>query len=1134
MKRFATFIIINLLLQTLAGQVNRFGVPVMKSYSMQVTQGSEYNWSITKDIFGSVYLGNDYNMVLRYDGTGWTSIPIRKNTSTIVRALGSDKKGIIYVGGADEFGYIQPDSTGKRAYVSVSDRLSKPGYLIGTYSGTPAAWRSVPASDLVIGDIFSLVVTDPKIYFISNRSLIIYNSISDSIDFVNLRELGFRQTVRIYSVNERIIFADNNKGLFEFAEGQVKQLPGGDFFSSKQCLSVLPYSDNELIVGTMDAGVFLYNFAEGTVNSSFIDKDVFIRLKESQLYCGVRLSSGEIVYGTISDGIFVFDSNGKNTGHWNTRNSDMQDNVVTALYSDPDVNSELWIATFGNITKAYVNLPFTHFSSKSGIEGGVNSISFFNKSVYVGTDQGVFHSTSAEDGTRIFKRANNISTQVFPLCSASVGSENFLLAGSLEGVHFVKSDGYSYILKGDRIDAENRIDKGDFTARVILQSKINRNRFYFGLNTLGIKILDYVNSRWKYVESITSLKGTVLFINELENGDIIALENYPDGLYRITPGDTLPVKYGPEKGIPEVNLNNLSEINGDLFLTTGTGIFKFDKAEDNWSLYEDKEGEVAENKETSIYFSDNDNDRWITLNEDRYNDILITNSADSIITYKGGLLSLLPNVKLVYVNTIEGRSWLAKSNSIYIIDKEKLKSELPHVQTLLSRVVIKSRSADSVIMEETFFNKDINDRRFPVSSDPSKKVPEFSFNFNSTSFYWTTPYMIDEESTQYSFKLDGYEKEWSKWNRTGYKDYTNLSFGRYTFRVKAKTATGIESEEAVYSFIILRPWYLTAWMIILYGIGIFFLVYAIIKAYTRRLKNENIRLEGIVAERTAEVVKQKEELESSIHYASRIQMALLPSETILSENLKNYFILFRPRDIVSGDFYWMTKKGERLYIVAADCTGHGVPGAFMSLLGMSFLDEIIEKELAPKANFILSQLRHHVTESLKQVGEDDEAKDGMDIALLVIDFNTNIIEFSGAYNPCFRVRKLNESEIKNYRNDLAETPEGTLSNGKYILETINASKMPIGISSRMNEEFDFYEWTLEKGVSYYLFSDGYVDQFGGPHGRKFMKKNFKRLLLDIQDYPMVKQKELLEKNLKDWMGESPQIDDILVMGIRTD
>ena len=291
--------------------------------------------------------------------------------------------------------------------------------------------------------------------------------------------------------------------------------------------------------------------------------------------------------------------------------------------------------------------------------------------------------------------------------------------------------------------------------------------------------------------------------------------------------------------------------------------------------------------------------------------------------------------------------------------------------------------------------------------------------------------------------------------------------------MRSRTLTGLSGNELTYEFIILKPWYATIVAFFGFALIAFLAVYGIIRAYTRRLKNENLRLEGIVAERTAVVVKQKEELESSIQYASRIQMALLPSEAILSENIKNYFVLFKPRDIVSGDFYWMTKKSNRLYIVAADCTGHGVPGAFMSLLGMSFLDEIIDKESAPRADQILNQLRHHVTDSLKQVGGDDEAKDGMDIALLVIDFNSQRVEFSGAYNPCFRVSKLNEEEAARYQAHPSEIPDGSMSDGKYLLEVIHASKMPIGISSRMNEDFVFYDWKLEKGISYYLFSDGY-------------------------------------------------------------
>jgi len=315
------------------------------------------------------------------------------------------------------------------------------------------------------------------------------------------------------------------------------------------------------------------------------------------------------------------------------------------------------------------------------------------------------------------------------------------------------------------------------------------------------------------------------------------------------------------------------------------------------------------------------------------------------------------------------------------------------------------------------------------------------------------------------------------------------------------------------------------WIVIIGGI-----IMAIIAIYTKRLKDENIRLEGIVAERTAVVVRQKEELESSIHYASRIQFALLPSKTILDENIKDNFILFRPRDIVSGDYYWMSKRGERLYVVAADCTGHGVPGAFMSLLGISFLEEIVRRNEAPPANVVLDKLRLHVVESLKQVGKDDnESKDGIDLGLLVFDFENKKVEFSGAYNPCYRVREMTAEELEN--PDIV--PEDSMNNGKYIMNTLEANKMPIGISLRMEENFNIHIEDMEPGVTYYMSSDGYIDQFGGADGKKFMKKNFRKLLLDIQDYPMKEQRDILEQRLIDWMGPIAQIDDIIVLGVKT-
>ncbi|MBN2632163.1 MAG: SpoIIE family protein phosphatase [Bacteroidales bacterium] len=1124
MKRVAGIIVFSLLISGLSAQIFRFGTPVSKSYSMQVTRGAEQNWCIIKDKFGALYFGNDDNLVIRYDGTRWTTIKLNPENYTSVRALTTDDNGIVYVSGVNEFGYIQPDSSGQRVYYSMASRLSDARDITSSYAVVPEIEKLPGSVDRSPGELKSMITVGSKVYALSPGALIIYDSTSDSLSFINLRELGFRQFERIFYTGGKIILTNNRHGLYELADNKISLLPGGDFFGFKISLIVLPYSENKIVVATLNQGIYMYDYSTGSINSSFIEKRAAEKLKDLYIYSGVILPSGEMAFGTTSDGVYLFDRKGLNTGHWTSDNIEMKDNVITAMYADPEENSEIWISSTGTVSSVYVNLPFTRFYEKSGIRGSVNSFCRFNGAVFVATDQGLFRSSSDVNGNRTFSLFNDINSQIFPLHVAKFPSDSFLLAGST----------FSGVYKIDRNNRSSMIPLISDPCRSVCQSRVNKNRFYFGLSSRVIRILDYKSGDFEITGTIWNIPGMAVSIDELDNGDLIVLSNASEGLFRIPAGDTVAIRYGPDKGIPETGLNYMRTAEAEFLLATSTGLLKLDKTKDNWISCDDLTGGYSQGKIIDGFYRTNYGDLWLSTNEDRYYDILFSKKDNDIIMSKGGALSFLPSIKFMYSGEIEGRYWIPKSTSIYVIDPERLHEELPHVQTLLTRIVFSSHGYDSLVMNETFYKEGAHGMRYPVSSNEGQKSPEFRYNLNSPSFFWTTPYMIGEGEILYSYKLDGFDDDWSDWDRISYKDYTNLPFGKYTFRVKARTATDIESAEAVYRFEILKPWYLSFLMILAYFIAAIAAVFGIIKAYTKRLKNENLRLEGIVAERTAVVVKQKEELESSIHYASRIQMALLPSESILADNIKNYFILFRPRDIVSGDFYWMTKKEDRLYVVAADCTGHGVPGAFMSLLGMSFLDEIIDKESAPRADFILNQLRQHVTESLKQVGGEDEAKDGMDIALLVIDFEKQRVEFSGAYNPCFRVRRLSDAEAGKYSEKYTETTDGAMTNGKYILETIYASKMPIGISARMNENFIFFDWKLEKGISYYLFSDGYIDQFGGPNGRKFMKKNFKRLLLDIQDYPMSKQKELLEKNLQEWMGTSPQIDDILVMGIRTE
>ena len=255
----------------------------------------------------------------------------------------------------------------------------------------------------------------------------------------------------------------------------------------------------------------------------------------------------------------------------------------------------------------------------------------------------------------------------------------------------------------------------------------------------------------------------------------------------------------------------------------------------------------------------------------------------------------------------------------------------------------------------------------------------------------------------------------------------------------------------------------------------------------------------------AQIEKQNISITDSIKYASFIQSAVLPQEELIQEIIPKHFIIYMPRDIVSGDFYWMEKIDDILYIAAADCTGHGVPGAFMSMLGISLLNELVIRYRNKKANDFLDLLREKVIFSLHQTGRMDEAADGMDISFCIINTKTLELHFSGAHNPIYILRN----------NEIIE---------------IKGDRMPIGFSLRINKPFTDNEFQLKKGDKIYLFSDGFADQFGGENGMKMRYKVFQQHLLDSHKMDFQKQKEYLIQKFVEWKGDYNQIDDILIIG----
>jgi serine phosphatase RsbU (regulator of sigma subunit) len=443
-----------------------------------------------------------------------------------------------------------------------------------------------------------------------------------------------------------------------------------------------------------------------------------------------------------------------------------------------------------------------------------------------------------------------------------------------------------------------------------------------------------------------------------------------------------------------------------------------------------------------------------------------------------------------------------------------------------------SNSLDSVL----FYN--------PSANNDNK----LDYDFNSFLIQFSSLYDENGQLPLFSYKLTSYDDNWSVWTKETSASYKKLRPGKYEFQVRAKNIYGVESETSVISILILAPWYLTWWAYVLYAIIFLVVIIAIVKAYTYRLKQKNIQLEEIITERTKEIREKKEEIEvqrdmikevhdeikSSIAYAKRIQTAVLPEQEFNQPIIKDYFILYKPKDVVSGDFYWAKQSGDYLVIAVADCTGHGVPGAFMSMLGISLLNEVVGREKNFVAGDILNQLRDGVVKSLRQEEDDSEVKDGMDISLACINLKTGDINWAGAHNPLYVLSKSNPEFSDNDLVKIHESHKLT-----HRLYDVKADKMPIAISDRMYS-FKTHYIKVNKGDIIYMFSDGYIDQFGGPKGKKFMIKAFRNMLLDNFDKDLSSQKQSIDNTFQDWLAytdldtQEPfsQIDDICIMGIQ--
>ena len=1059
-KRNTTLLFLLLAISSINAQnFNKLhGLPFIRNYSPEEYHAQEQNFDIVQDTLGIMYFAN-FSGILQFDGTNW--IKISTKSGMRVLSLDVNKEGRVFAGGLEDFGYIEHLKNGKSSYVSLANH-----------------------SKYDVGMIFKVLCDDNKTYFFSKDAMYIYQDTSISkIDFDSKAKSAF--LISNKGKNNLFVFFERDfknekkvqNGLTVFNNNSFKRIKDNSESQIVDVKTMFKSSDGKsLIVGTSRQGMFVLR------NNKILEFEVQINdfLKKQGHSCGIKISKKKYALGTLTEGVLISDENGKMIQIID-KNSLLQDESINALYTDRD--KSLWIATNNGISKAEVNWNISYIDNiNSGLSGKIQDIKDFNGTTYFAGDKGLFYI----ENNKILK-VEGINFACWDIEIVN----NILVLATTKGIYSVSNN----VAKASEFSS---------FSFCISKSKFQDNIFYSGHNG-KINLYKIINGKIVKQSTIKTIDGDVYKIEDTKDGELFA---------EVSPGKIFRYSFKDEKGQevkPKTELISLHicKKDNEIFFTSEKGLFKY---EDNkFKKY------LLFSNDTSSYRM------WIhdfyKITKDKY---IITDGEQKNITfvikegekYKLNQTPLLPisnfAVNALTYNPQRSTIWIGGRGGLIMYNEAKIFNHKNNFEALIRSV------------------KSINENR--LIGFKSEGYRQLKFSENSLRFDFSAPVFVTRGKKLYRYFLKGFDKDSSDWTELTYKDYTNIPAGKYTFTVEAKNEFGMQLKSSHFDFKILIPKYRRWWAFIIYALLLFLIIRTYMNWRMKAVEKERKVLEDTVKERTEEIEESKEEIESqrdvlykqkqeiidSINYAQRIQAAVLPSYDFMKEVLNEYFVFFKPRDIVSGDFYWIKKIKKFSFVVAADCTGHGVPGAFMSMLGSSFLNEIVTSRTLDSAGEVLNRLRNKVKKSLHQRGEEGEQKDGMDISLLIIDWETLELQFAGAYNSLYIIRK--KEELEDIEN-------------AYDVIKLKADRQPIGIYLR-EKDFTNHIFQLKKGDTLYALSDGYVDQFGGDTGGKFKSGRFQKLLLSFQDKSLEEQKHILGRTFIKWKRDIEQVDDVLIIGIR--
>jgi len=646
----------------------------------------------------------------------------------------------------------------------------------------------------------------------------------------------------------------------------------------------------------------------------------------------------------------------------------------------------------------------------------------------------------------------------------------------------------------------------------------NNNKLWLSVLLEGFYKFNFKNKKLKKINSLPfSPKKSV--INEIKS--------YNNRLYIASGTSGLFVKDSVSLNFNKISINGIENITGiDIQSKDSIWISSLDSG----ILCIDPNGKVIDRYKVEITES--------SLKPSKYNPYKIpTNSVSKLkldknnniwCTSSFGIIHIKPKQKKVFIydesHGLDNKNLLSTSKEFYINNKDEFLFAIDnHIYKWNPDDFKIDSTKPKIYFRNIFISNNQKNEHINIHNNIYKKINNniyINHEKNTITFEYNAIHYRSINKIQYAYRLNGIENEWKISNERSI-NYSRLAPGTYTFEVKAANSDGVWCKPISFTFTITPPFWITWWFISICIGMLLLLIYLLITIRTKQLKSRQLQLQQTVKERTKELAIKHEESENnrllaeeknkeiidSINYAKRLQDSILPYEANINQMFPEAFILFRPKDIVSGDFYWFKQLKDRAIIAAVDCTGHGVPGAFMSFIGANGLNAATDEKQLSDTSEILNHLNESVHKALNKEKNQGYIRDGMDLTICSFNLKNHSLQFSGAKNSIYQIR--NEELIQHSGDEFA-----------------------IGSFSPGTKNYKSQNITLEKGDTIYLFSDGYPDQFGGIKGKKFMYKQFKQKLIEFSNLSMKDQKTKLEQTMDAWMGFHEQIDDILVIGIK--